>query len=262
MVLLVYCRKITPRVTYIFDFLLNGIGGIEFRITDNQREYELAAGPSLNYSHQRLKTSEVFYVPETLLFEDDVTQQNITINVLEGSPYLYFKQGVSKNLFDPFAASFFLISRYEEYLPFVPDKHGRFEANSSCLYSAGLFQTPLVNVWGEDIRNNILKSFPLVKTIDQKFSGFISVDVDQAYAFKYRGFHRNLITLVTNTTRRRSGFLSSQVKTLLKKSNDPYDTFEYLRRRQKESGIQFIYFINVGDYSEYDKNVPLTNFFF
>jgi hypothetical protein len=39
--------------------------------------------------------------------------------------------------FDPLAATFYLVSRYEEYLPFIPDEHGRFPAKQSFAFSNG-----------------------------------------------------------------------------------------------------------------------------
>jgi hypothetical protein len=49
------------------------------------------------------------------------------------------------------------------------------------------------------------------------------------------------------------------LKLLLKKTKDPYDTFDYLYKAQISSGISFIYFVNIGNYSRYDKNLPATN---
>ena len=53
--------------------------------------------------------------------------------------------------------------------------------------------------------------------------------------------------------------LDAQLKLLFKKTKDPYDTFDYLHKAQVSSGISFIYFVNIGNYSRYDKNLPATN---
>ena len=47
----------------------------------------------------------------------------------------FFSTGENSNIpFDIFAASFYLVSRYEEYLPHVRDIHERFTAHESLAF--------------------------------------------------------------------------------------------------------------------------------
>ena len=49
--------------------------------------------------------------------------------------------------FDVFAASFYLISRYEEYLPHEKDMYGRYAHENSLAYKERFLQLPLINIW-------------------------------------------------------------------------------------------------------------------
>ncbi len=257
--LLVYCQHTTKRLAYIFDLLLNKIAGIEFIITGNKEDYIQWNGASLNYSGLSLKTSEIVYSPESLLFENDVRQQNIAVDKTEGAAYLYFAKSQNKKYFDPFAAAFFLVSRYEEYLPFTPDRYERFEAASSILHKHRLLDKPLVNIWAEEIKKIIIRNFPEVVRNENQFSALISIDVDQAYAFKYRGFIKNCISLLKNVFSFKTDFIISQIKTQLNLSKDPYDSFNYLKHIQQEANLNFTYFVNLGKFSQYDKNLSASN---
>ena len=50
----------------------------------------------------------------------------MVISQWKGLPVFFQTTSDSDIPFDVFAASFFLVSRYEEYLEFQPDAHGRF----------------------------------------------------------------------------------------------------------------------------------------
>ena len=45
--------------------------------------------------------------------------------------------------FDVFSASFYLVSRYEEYLPYVKDMYERFQAENSLAYKHNFYKNQL-----------------------------------------------------------------------------------------------------------------------
>ncbi len=71
--------------------------------------------------------------------------------------------------FDIFAAAFYLLSRYEEYLPFQPDKHGRFPHEASLAYKENFLHLPLVNYWLEDLKKALRVKFPEFEFSDERF---------------------------------------------------------------------------------------------
>ena len=62
-----------------------------------------------------------------------------------------------------FAASFYLISRYEEYLPHEKDMYGRYAHENSLAYKERFLQLPLINIWHR-----------IGKIVKQKFATFNS----------------------------------------------------------------------------------------
>ena len=81
---------------------------------------------------------------------------------MNGKEFLYFFRLHSDSdlPFDIFAASFFLVTRYEEYLDFKPDKYGRFPAPASHLHSEMDFlEIPVIDLWARRWSKIFLKKF-------------------------------------------------------------------------------------------------------
>src|SRR5688572_1841233 len=126
--MLVYTDTITPRVDYIFNLLLKEIIGIDFEITLDRQFFTDATIPRLAYSHERLQDG-LFIQANQLLFETGI--KKLSIEVFDYRNLPAFFQGEGHLPFDIFAASFYLVTRYEEYLPSRKDNYGRYQAKHS-----------------------------------------------------------------------------------------------------------------------------------
>ena len=94
------------------------------------------------------KLGEEFFVEcNDLLLEKGISDQEINITEWEGLPVFFQTSSYSSLPFDVFAASFYLLSRYEEYLPHIRDHYERFMAKESLAFQHGFLQKPLVNLW-------------------------------------------------------------------------------------------------------------------
>lgn len=240
--------------------MLNVICGFESKLTTDKEEYSLYKGALINYSKEEIKDKEIHFLPNGLLQETHVEQKKVEI-VQESSQHLmYVNSGkTDQRIFDPFAAAFFLVSRYEEYLPYKPDKFNRFEAEASVLYKYKILDKPLINEWAYALREKVIHAFPDVRINRNTFKAEISIDIDQAFAFKYRGLKSNIISYINNLFPGRKELLKHQLQTNVFNKADPFDTYDYLKNAQETSGLPFIYFINVGKYSRYDKNLSPDN---
>ncbi len=258
--MLLFCENISPRIEYIVRFMLNDICGFDVKITDKETEYLSYTGPSLNYSNKTFEKKDISISPAALLFENSLKPIIPRIEKKENEVAFYLPGTENEQwVNDPFAASFFLVSRYEEYFPFTPGKYNSYEADSSISFQKGILNKPLVNEWAERLKKIILETYPNLTFRSNIFSPVISIDIDQAYAFKYRGWLRNALSLFRNIVFRRKRLLSAQLKTFFLKEQDPYDTYEYLEKTQSDSKLQFVYFVNVGSYSRFDKNLSAKN---
>jgi hypothetical protein len=258
--LLFFCENISSRIEYIARFLLEDICGFEIKITTDKVTYESHTGPSLNYSNRPFNKKEIHIAPASLLFEDSLNPVTPRIEKKGNEIVFYLPSRNSEQwVADPFAASFFFVSRYEEYFPFTPGKFSSYEANASISFQQGILSRPLVNEWAEALKRQILETFPSIPFRANQFSPVISIDIDQAYAFKHRGWLRNILSFSRNIVFLRRKLLSAQLKTIFLRQQDPYDTYGYLKKMQSGSKLPFVYFVNLGAYSRLDKNLDAAN---
>ena len=128
--------------------------GLEHAITIDGEYFRNFNGVKINYSDTDLGT-DCFRIPnQGLLFESGIGQQSI--NCFETNVYkAFFQQPGGDFPFDFFSASFYLVSRYEEYLPHQKDMYGRYAHEHSLAFKEGFLKLPLVNIWVKDLANKL-----------------------------------------------------------------------------------------------------------
>ena len=156
---LIYTPQITQRIDYIFTHIFFKILKIEFGITKDLKEFNEHSGAKLCYTDERVGKS--FWIkPSGLLHEKGISDQNIQVSEYEGLK-VFFRIDEKCDLpFDIFSASFFLLSRYEEYLAESNEKNERFEAIQSIAYLHGFLYEPLVDKWILLLKSVLIKKYP------------------------------------------------------------------------------------------------------
>ncbi len=134
--LLIYSPSSSPRLRYILDVIFQDFLGIEYRFTIDAHEFSFHSGPKLNYSEQAFG-NELFIYSTRLLFEKGIRDQQISVIDWQDTKAFFATHPKYSLSFDLFAASFYLLTRYEEYLPHRRDVHGRFEARDSLAFQKG-----------------------------------------------------------------------------------------------------------------------------
>ena len=135
--ILIFTDKITNRLAYTFDTIFKGILRIDYKITADKDIFLGTDLPKLSYTTWPI-ADEIFIKSSSLLFEKEIEPQFIECGDLNGIRLIFAHDYTQSSLpFDPFAATFFLISRYEEYLPSKKDQHGRFDPINSVAYKEG-----------------------------------------------------------------------------------------------------------------------------
>lgn len=252
----IYTHKTTARLEYILKFIFNDIYNTEYQVTTDKDSFIKLNLPKINYSSEIIKDS--FQVePVELLFETDILQKKICVN-LWNNQKVFFQANTGDLPFDIFAASFYLISRYEEYLPFSADQHGRFEANQSLAYKNGFLYDPIVDQWACMLAGLLNQKFPNFKTCKREFKFIPTIDIDNAYAYLYKGTvrtigaaMRDLFKLDINENVKRFQALAGE--------KDPFDTYSYIDSLHAQYGVSPVWFFLAGNYNTYDKNLPLDN---
>lgn len=255
--LLVYTHKITPRFTYIMKQVFGRMLGIEVSFTVKVEDFIKHTGPKITYTKQPLQ-NEFFIRSNDLLFQQGINDIDISIADWDGIP-CFFKAGERSELpFDIFSASFYLLSRYEEYLPHVKDIHGRFPPKESLAYKNGFLRLPVVDIWALRLLDSLKRRFPNLVSKPRKYSFNSLIDVTTSHSYAHRGFVRGtagfLMDLGTLKIRR----VFKRLRVLFGK-NDPYDNFSTLIEMHQKYKTKSIFFFQFADYSTYDKNVSPTN---
>jgi hypothetical protein len=259
--LLLYAPKKSSRLHYIADFLLKEILGIEFRITTDEKEFQQYPSAKLNYSEAQF-SAEPFIHSAHMLFERGVSEPELNFNLWNETPVLFYSHPRHEFPFDVFSAAFYLVSRYEEYLPHLRDNYDRYLPNTSIASKKNFINRPVVDIWAYQLKNYLLKHFPSIEFRERKYKFISTIDVDNAYAYLEKGFMRTTGAYLRSLFSFEFGDFKDRLYSQLGFMQDPYDTYEMQLAIQKKYNLKTIYFFLLGDYDMNDKNVSAGSFRF
>ncbi len=257
--LLIYTSKITPRVKYIFKLIFTDILGVQIRFTSDTNDFNSYADAKINYSQNTLQDG-LFFQAGNLLFESGIADYKIEVFNHEKNIAFFPTKNNSVLPFDPFAASFYLVSRYEEYLSYVKDKHGRFPAEESLAYKNDFLKKPLINIWAKNIKKIINDKYPDFYFPPGSYQYVSTIDIDNAYAYLGKGLIRTMGAYVRSFFSFNIKEVSGRTNVLIGKKKDPFDTYEYQMKLKKIYNYEAIYFMLFARLSKYDRNLsPQSN---
>lgn len=254
--MLIYVPKITSRVKYVFNLLFKEMFGLDFRITENKAFFESYHYDKLNYSESPY-LSEPFVKSSGLLFENAIEQ--IEPEFLNKGDVLVIFPTPCELGFDIFSAIFFMVSRYEEYISVEYDEFNRFKAVNSFAHKHNFLHLPIVNIWANELQIWLLRKFPDLTFKTNKFSSIVTYDIDVAYAFKGRGFWRNITGFIKDILLLRLKNFSERAQVIFEFKKDPWDIYENLLHQLHNYKLRSIFFFLVGPYSAHNKNLSIKN---
>ncbi|PTN08338.1 polysaccharide deacetylase family protein [Mangrovibacterium marinum] len=251
----VYANKITNRLRYIFELYFEELLKLPVSFTDDQRVFEREAGVRINYSNKEMSGKMLTMRPHSLLFQHGLEYQDLSAVEWQGQRCLFRSSGDSFLPFDPFAAGFFLVSRYEEYLERQFGKHGRYPARHSVLSRNNMLVQPVVNQWSRLIADQLKKHRPGLLIPEVRFNFLTTIDIDNAWAYKHKSLGRLIAASVKSVLRGKLDEFSERLRIWSGDDPDPYDTYGYIRQvyRGQEELLRF--FFLVGRAGRYDRNV-------
>lgn len=256
---LVLVPKITNRLHYTFHLVLTQLLGIKYDFTTDPVRFEQREHAKFVYGP--LPVSTHYFIKATpLLFERDIQSQELKVGDFKGIKVFFpIFNRQSMLPYDIFSAVFYLVSRYEEYLPFTPDQHGRFEASSSCLHQHGMLRQPIVNLWSRQLAAVLADTFP---TIEPKYTTYTyqpTYDIDAAWSYLHKGFYRTLGSFGRDLIQMDFVELKKRWSVIFGRQKDPFDSFELQLQLQKKYKLNPIYFILFAEYGVNDKNINTRN---
>lgn len=256
--LLIYTQKITPRVRYVFKHIFTRVLGLGLDFTSDIETFVAHKGPKLSYTQKQLG-NELHFRSVDLLMQQGVSDVEVQVSDWDGVPCFFpVKDPVSTVPYDIFAATFYLLSRYEEYLPHVKDSLGRFPPAESLAAKNDFLNLPLVDLWIARISTIIKVQYPEVALSRSSFTTEVLVMVPQAFAYKQIGFLRTLTGYFQDAFKFRLGDVFNRTRVLMGLRKDPYDIFNWLINMQAHGTSKFDVLFELGDQTSETTNLKYT----
>ncbi len=247
--LLIYTHQATDRVKYTLDVIFGSVLGVGYDLTTDKEAFSRSSGAKLSYSPEPVG-GELHIQSSGLLHETGINTSVLTLLSKEKNP---------EDPKDIFALSFFLLTRYEEYLPFIPDHYGRFTAKQSYSYKNNILNRPMVNLWAHKLRDKIKAMYPGILFPEKKYSYTPTIDIDNAYAYRGKNPVRTLGGYAKAISRSDKADILKRKNVLAGKEKDPYDTYDFQLQIHAKHDLKPIYFFLLGDWALNDKNLPYDN---
>lgn len=210
-----------------------------------------------NYLHKKNIPEKVLFAKNSFIIESDIP-------VLFGNENIEITEKEIQCNIDIFSSTFFMLTRWEEFVLTQRDIHNRFPLKSSLAYKFNFLNRPIVNEYLEFLWNMLMFLGYEKKRKEQKYQVFLTHDIDfirkwntPLSFFKTLGgdiLVRKNIKLALNTIKKYS--LSK-----FKIKNDPFDTYDFLMDCAERINKQAYFYFMSGGITNYDNNYKIKNHF-
>tara|TARA_B110000503_G_C7166799_1_gene422294 strand:- start:1591 stop:2817 length:1227 start_codon:yes stop_codon:yes gene_type:complete len=227
--------------------------GIDYRYVND------VSNAHINYSSKA--SSSLNCTPHGLLDETKIRESIIEEIQFEswGDTSCFFNTSLQEFPFDLFSATFLLTSRYEEWLPYTPDLHHRFPAELSILCKNNVLEQPLVNQWALLFKEILSSRYPDLTLNPRSFSYLSTIDIDIMWKYRNKGFFRSSLGMFKDLMNADFAAVKERVMVLAGSIQDPFFNFKWQLDFHRLNQIETQYFIQLGNYGEYDKNTHHAN---
>ncbi len=257
--MLIYSTDITSRLRWIATTLL----GNEVAFTSSKEDFIVCETLKINYSFERISNDEFFIQPNGLLSQTTIQSQ--LIECFKWNGLTVFFKTIGDIPFDIFAAAFYLLSRYEEYLPHIKDNYGRYAAANSLAYKENFLHLPLVNLWMKEWEKEVNAKWQIMQGNAYQFCistfSFIpTYDIDIAYAYLHQPILKNVIGFYKDLLKTDFDKVLERATVYSNKKTDPFDVYNWLDALHEKMQLTPIYFfLTCIKKGKYDKNLTIRN---
>jgi len=249
--MIIYIERKTERMDYVFNQLFKHILGGQFLLTDNLEKYLNASHPVICYAKE-YNGKGVHIVPHGLLSEQGVRPLEPEISYWDELP-VFFRTSGKEVPFDLFAASFYLLSRYEEYLEKSRDEHDRYPVEKSLAFRHGFLEQPVVDQWAVKLKKIFLDKYPEIKFNAPNFHFLPTIDVDNVFAYRHKGVLVNGLQLLKEVFTGNFRKAKYRLNVVFRREEDPFFNLKKITSLHRECGTLPIFFFHCGCYGKYDK---------
>ncbi len=242
--IVIYTPKVTNRIKYVFDFVFVQYFGMTYFVTENKDESINEDDILLVYAGIN-PVSGFSIFQDNLLLEETIAEQRIYVSRENNLP-VFFQTDEHFNIsFDIFSCIFYLITRYEEYLPHTTDAHGRYLSSNSILAKKEFSFRPIVEEWLYYFKKELIRHFPQLKFKEHVFQYRPTFDIDNAYRFSGRNWLKHPPNI----------FAKGALAVLFQKKQDPYDVYDFIFRELELYDLHPIFFFLLNDEGVNDSKV-------
>ena len=256
--LLIYTPEITIRLRYVAQQFFSRILGLKFTLTTDRSAFLAYSGPKLAYAKQSLGVG-LWMKSHDLLFDGGIEDYPIGVVEWSGIPCFFQTAEHEPIACDLLAASFYLLTRYEEYLPHVSDEHGRFPAAQSLGARHGFLMLPVVDLWAQRLLGLLTEQFGDLKAQKNVYHYCSMLNVSASHEFLYRGFLRQISGVLMDILGFKLRRLGYRALVGMGIKRDPYDLYEEVLKAHKKLGQVPKVFFQLAQYGPFDKNVSPYN---
>jgi len=256
--LVLYTTATSSRLQYVINFIESVIN-LQVIVTTDKDYFVSSDDIKINYSREAFSINCYHIYPDSLLFEKNINSKEIKITKCR-TLACFFAHEEDNHGFDVFGAIFYLLSRYEEYLPHIKDSYGRYAHINSIAFKNNFLTIPLVNYWIEDFKIQLSTFYDIV-ILNKKFFQFIpTYDIDIAYAYQNQPIIKNVGGLFKHLLKGEVNNVIVRTQVFCGIQKDPFDTYAWLDMLHKKYNHNPIYFFLLAKRkSVYDKNIAPTN---
>ena len=252
---------------YIIDILLKEFLGLDYKIIIGDfKDYKLVIG-----ADSRLIVEDHFFgifkkdleyldkknIPDKIRFAENSFTAGNSIPIIYGTDKIVINGSTIICGIDIFASSFFMLTRWEEYVNKTRDKHNRFPAHASLAFRNGFLHRPIVNEYVEMLWHMLEFLGCNQDRKKREFRLVLTHDIDHAY--KYNSLFAGSREIIASFVKRMD--LGSAFKNMLNKllthlqiRKDPFDTYDYLMDISEQVGAKSYFFLHSSKASKYDNN--------
>ena len=260
--ILIYCNKNSPRLEYIFDHIFKLTLNKNFSITNSKSEFMDFKGYKFSYANAPI-SEELFFQSNGLLEEKGLENRQVRIFEWDNIK-CFFKVGQKSAIpFDIFSAIFFLLSRYEEYLPHSSNNRCKFSHLESIAHKEDFLEIPLIDIWIYKLKyileNKIRLKCGLVLN-DQ----MTSIIINSLHPFKYTNKYpfESFMIWLKNLINLNLWEVIEHLLVLLKIKIDPWEIDDLTKNLLISLKTKIFFFFSFSSESFFKNETPKTNGFF
>lgn len=260
-----------PEKKYVFDILLGEFLGLDFEIEESDKVvgYEIWLGT------KKIKIEDAFFgkckneqylsienIPNEISYFTNSVFDVKDIPVIYGELEIINSEDGINCRVDLIASSFFMLSRWEEFVIKNRDKHDRFSAFHSLAYKFNFLHRAVVNEYVELLWKMLLHIDSKLKRKAHTFEIVPTHDVDHIKLWKSISSSRKRLAHNFITQRKfKNGLLNakSMLFTLLGLEKDPFDSFDYIMDMSEKEGMKSRFYFLCGGNTKYDNNLNINS---